>query len=304
MRLTYGRYLTWLYLEGLERSQIRKTLDELSLPEVPDDVMEVAHKTADELPIPPALKRRLREQKLKPEVDHAWLKKIGLLDFATCRQAGPLWDEIWALCKQPLLRIAVECCLLIKHPVDEIIHAAQTQYGVTLTRDGLALFERTLFQWKELSKSDWREMLTFARSDSFLFERYYAALTAPAEETLHLVRFPIKPAFSEFLRNLLATADYKFKRHSGTGTELGDAEARRWAKMGIDAGIRYEKFASKDARDFAETLQTEFAYVENTIPQATGEMLSGIKLPTGDVDKDEKHSVPNPPPLVQQEFEV
>ncbi|NBO09710.1 MAG: hypothetical protein EBV30_10310, partial [Actinobacteria bacterium] len=90
--------------------------------------------------------------------------------------------------------------------------------------------------------------------------------------------------------------------YSRMSTPQADGQARAWAKVGFDAGVKYEKFSASDVQDFAKTVQTEFDYIESDIPTVQPDMLSQIKPPDETLDKTK--SLPEPPPDLFTDTEV
>ena len=68
---------------------------------------------------------------------------------------------------------------------------------------------------------------------------------------------------------------------------VADADARKWAKIGFEAGEKFEKYGAADASDFAALVQTEFHYVTSDIPTIDANIAAQIR-PQIEAKKDEK----------------
>lgn len=301
MHIPHTRYATWLAI-SLDADQLATKLDELSLPAMTVPQLADIVQRAVQLPLSPGLRRRL-EKKAYSDQDEAIFQKLGFGEiYRSTYGRESLWEEIAALLVNPTLRVALESTLLADLKPHELSQMIQVNYKVILSERGIELYCKYFFDYKKLSRLDWREYLKQLTNDVYIYVRYQTALLQPQAETLHLVGLPSKPAFSQFLGSILSTAEYKFRRYSAQGSVEGDAAAQKWAKLGIEAGAKYEKFSSQDVTDFAATVQAEFQYIDSSIEQITGEMLSDVKPPS--IEEIEKASVPIPPPLNQPETEV
>lgn len=312
MNIPYHRYLLWLMLEGKETQDILNHFDELSLPE-PSEAVLVEYRTmAENLAVPPSVRRRILRRQ-PDDNDIKILEKYGLGELYRWK-VGPAflddwrrgnWSQVERIIGNPILRLAIECALLTGvKSLEEFCQMLEVStYKEQFGAPGIQFFIDHFFDHQKMSKVDWREYLKIAASDPYSYVRYHSALTQPRDDVMYLIGLPTKAAFSDFLKGILSTAEYKFRFYSTQGTEEGDKQAQKWAKMGIEAGTKYEKFSSSDVTDFAQTLQAEFEFIEPEIPQITGEMLSAVK-PAEDQAKDQQSKIPAPAPLFQPETEV
>lgn len=309
MQLPYRKALLWLFLEGRGEREVREQLDELSLP-IPEPEDLVAYREeAGEIPIPPGTKRRLERKHFDPQ-DYKIFTRLGFgeiyLRHMNRWDQIPLlkeqWEEVGRILRNPVLRNALDCGILCKYALEELAQVAAPVYSEALTPDGLDLYSRYFFNYQNMGKGDWRAYLKLCSQIPYTYIRYHAALTKPRDEALYLVGLPTKAAFSDFLKTVLTTAAFKFQYYSRHNIPSSDAQARQWAKVGFDAGVRYEKFSASDVTDFSKAVQTEFEYVETDIPTIQTEMLTQVKPPDTSVENAKK--LAEPPPLHQPETEV
>ena len=303
MQLPFAKYLLWLHLRGQTVTEIDRTLDELSFPRVGAGVHASYAQRAAGLPLSHMTRKRLLRSVYNAEIDLPTFTKLGLREvYQTLDPDHVVPEQISEILGNPILRVALESCLLAKVGQDEIKALVIQTHKVELNDAVVTLYQRIYFDTASMTKVDWREYLRTCTEDNYIYVRYLAALTQPIDEVLHLVGLPTKPVFSNLLRSILSTAEYKFKRYSGHGTQEGDELAMKWAKAGIVAGVQYEKFSAADATDFSAVLQTEFEFLPDDIPNVTGEMLSCVVSDKS--EEQDKAVIHNPPPLIQPEFEV
>lgn len=308
MVLPFTKALLWLYVEGKTRREVKAQLDEISLP-IPDEAdLDGFEQDAQNLPISPGMRRRIGK-KAFDEGDYKILTQIGYheiyLKHVNAMEKIPilkeLWEEVHRILRNPVMRVAIDVGTLCKYDLDELIQVIQPIHRERLTVEGLGLYMRYFFALDKMTKSDWRFYLRICNQDAYTFIRYHAALTKPREEALFLAGLPTKTAFTDFLKTVMNTAAYKFQYYSRHNAPQSDAQARHWAKLGFDAGVRHEKFSSTDVTDFSKTLQTEFEYTDEEIPTIDPDMLSEIRPMTKEEDKGQ---APELPSLFQPETEV
>lgn len=302
MQLPFAKYLTWLHLTGKPITWIDRCLDELSFPRINVGVHAEYARRASALPLSPMARKRVAKEIYNGDIDLPVFTKLGFKDLYAQYSGQAMDPVVTAVLGNPVMRIAIECCLAAKMGFDDIKALVLQTHKIELTEGALEYYSRVYFDLAPMTKPDWREYLGLCTEDPYLHSRYFAALTQPVDEMLHLVGLPTKPIFSTLLRSILSTAEYKFKRYAGHGTLEGDELAIKWAKAGIVAGVQYEKFSSADATDFSAVLQTEFEFLPDDLPNVTGEMLAGVKPP--EAEEQQKAKIHNPPPLVQPELEV
>ena len=291
MNLPYAKGLIWLYLEGQSDLDVTKQFDEVTLP-LPDTETILEYKElAAQLPLSPSTHKRLSLKK-HDENDEKLFKKLGYeeLYLKTVGKAPEAWAEVYRLLRNPACRVAVDVGILCRYPIEDLAQMVPAVFQEPLTEKGLLLYQKYFFDSTQMSRADWRVYLKICAEIPYLYVRYHAALTKPKKEAMYLAGLPTKPAFTEFLKGVLATAEYKFEYYSRHNNQLSDGQARAWAKVGFDAGVRYEKFSASDVTDFSKSVQTQFEYVETDIATIDSNLLSEVKPP--DIDLDEKTKAP------------
>lgn len=294
MKIPYKRHLSWLILTGKDRDRIEKIYNALTIPKPTQTVFEEAERyVLEHMPIPGSIRRRI-EKKVFEEKDVSFFE---ILNFGYLYKVtfGAGFDDLKKthqelkekILDQPIVRIAIECCLIKKIGPEEISALINQGYGFTIDKEVIEQFEDIFFDVKTFDKDDWREYLNHIAScnENYMYSRYFAALTKSRDEVMHLIGLPTKKSFSNFLETVLTTSDYKFRFYSRQGTQEGDRHARYWADVGLKAGEKFEKFSSKDATDFAQTIQTEFVYIDQDIPMAEAELISSVKATNQIEDK-------------------
>jgi len=303
------RYITWLMLEGEEVEAIAKHLDSLSLPLLSNSAYTEIAEAAALLPLSPGLRRRLIQKRPWDEASRAMLDRLEFADIYDYRFKRPdishyleaQWKECKALLDQPTIRVTVETTLIAKVPTEELAPILMQQSGFHVTQEGLDLYCRYFFDCSAMRRDDWREYIKNCSNDPYVYVRYQTALLKPKDEVLYQVGLPTKTQFSQFLSMLVTTASYKFQHYTAHNKPESDAQARQWAKLGMDAGVRAEKFASGDVTDFAKAVQAEFDLVESDIPTIRPEMLANVRPAL--VEEAEVSPAPALPPNEQPEFE-
>jgi hypothetical protein len=270
--IPYARCITWLLTEGKTEDEIRRQMDEITLP-VPELDMAL-------LPLSRGTGRRLK-QKLHSAEDEAFFEKLGYGEvyLKSVGKASPLWDEVSRILRNPVVRIAIDCGIICKYSVKELAQLIPPAMNESLSEGGIDLYLKYFFDVSSMSKTDWRAFLELCLDIPYAYSRYFAALTKSREEASHLAGIPAATTFAYFLKGVLATAQYKFQYYSRQTTQYANEQARAWAKTGFEAGVRYEKFAAGDIRDFAAAVQTSFEYEDTDIPLIDSEMLSQVKPP-------------------------
>lgn len=285
MKITYEKHLIWLQILELGTDEILRFYDNATLPPPNDEVISYYSGVANTYLLSPATRKRVCK-KIYDRMDEAFFQRIGfheiyLRDVAPERldaSTRMAWKQIDDLLQNPVVRIAVECLIISKQPAEEIaqlLSASAYQYNISV--EAIELYERYFFKTGSFIKEDWRALLELVGNDSFTYSRYFTALTKPKADIIYLLELPTKRTFSDFLSNVLFTADYKFRYYARQNTEDGDSQARSWAKVGLDAGQKHEKYSSQDVTDFAEAVQTGFEYAETDIPMAEADLISQVK---------------------------
>ena len=286
MRVPFKRHLMWLILTGKARDKIEKIYDALTIPRPTTKVLEETERfVLEHMTIPNSTRRRIeRRQFDSKDITFFEAMKFGYLYKVTFGEGyaelKKIHEELRVkILDQPVLRIAIECCLIKKVDYEEISALVQQGFGAYIDKKVIEQFEQIFFDVSAFDKEDWRTYLNYiaATNENYAYSRYFAALTKQKDEVMHLVNLPTRKNFSNFLETVLVTSDYKFKFYSRQATQEGDRAARYWADIGLKAGERYEKFAAKDATDFASTIQTEFEYVNEEIPMAEADLIAVTK---------------------------
>lgn len=276
LKLPFSRHLEWMLLVGTEETKILSFYDSVQIAEPSRDHLADAEERISKLILPPSTKQYLR-RKIFREVDLAVWKKHGYEDFYSFyteqKKAKQEWSDLGKVLSHPVMRIALDCCIMIGLDAEEISAMMPQQFNIPISEDTVKLYQKNMFDVNLMTKESWKSFLRLLTNDSYSYNRYYAALTRPQAEVLHLVGLPSKNQFSDFLRNVLATADFKFRHYSRHNTPEANAEAAKWAKLGMDAGVKYEKFSAGDANDFSKLVQTQFEYDEMHIGMVTPEMI-------------------------------
>ena len=309
MQLPFTRALLWLFIVGKSRDEIKCQLDEISLPTPDVKDWEEIELQASNLALSPSLRKRLAKRHYD-RLDLALLEKLGF-DEIYCKHVGnytsspkveAAWDEVGRILKNPVLRIAIDVGILCKYKLEELVQILPQTYQENLSEAGIELYCKYFFNHTSMSKLDWRGYLRTNAEVPYAYVRYHAALTKPRDEALFLAGLPTRADFSGFLKTVLGTAAYKFQFYSRMNTPLADGQARSWAKVGFDAGVRFEKFSATDVTDFSKSIQTAFEYENEEIETLPPDLLTQIKPPTEDKTVDSQ--IPTPGPMTQQEFEV
>lgn len=297
VNLPYHRALIWLYVEKHDDHHIAQQLDELTLPEPESDVLEEFKGLASELPISTGTRRRL-EAKRYDENDEKLFEKLEVGEIYLKHVGRPCeaWSEVHRLLRNPVCRVAVDVGLLCKLSPDDLSQMVPVAFNEPLTQQGIELYSKYFFDVRKMNKLDWRAYLKLCSGIPYLYVRYHSALTKSKREAMYLCGLPSKTAFSSFLRTVLGTAEYKFEYYSRHNNPGSDGQARAWAKVGFDAGIRYEKFSAADVTDFARSVQTAFEFEESEIETIDSNLLSEIKPPEVDI-KDVQTKAPAIPTL-------
>jgi hypothetical protein len=232
------------------------------------------------------------------------MDKIGMGELYSFRKQQPgkdmtPWNSILTLLGNPVQRVAVEVALLAKVPPDELSSLLSAGAGTHLTREVLEIFKRAFFDTDSLAKSDWREYIKLCASHAYVYVRYLTGLTRPRDEALHMVGITTKVQLGSMLNEIAATAQFKFQRYVSHENPESDKQARAWAKLGIEAGLRADKFAASDIKDFASAVQAEFDMVDAPIENVSGELLAQVKQ--APVDETAAPAIPGPGPYVENQ---
>jgi len=298
--LPYHRALLWLYVEQHDDHHIRQQFDDITLPLPDKDLLQDYKDLAAKTPLSPLTLKRLQLKKYDAN-DHKMLQKLGfeetyLKTTKPDHAVNKSWDEVQRLLRNPVCRVAVDVGILCKYSLEDLAGVIPPTFHEHFSEAGIRLYQKYFFDHQQMSRSDWRAYLKLCSEIPYLYIRYHTALTKPKNEAMYLAGLPTKPAFTEFLKNVLATAEYKFNFYSRHNNQQSDSQARSWAKVGFDAGVKYERFSSSDVTDFSKAVQTEFEHMDEEIPTIATDMLSEIKPNSEDAES--KTAAPTEPVLV------
>lgn len=286
--MPFSKHLEWLVLEGLDLKEIQNFYDNIQLPMPTESDIEKSKERIASLPMPNLCRKRLEKGIYRDEDTPVW-EKLGYGDLHRwrCGRASSDWALVGRILNHPLMRTSLDVCIITQMEEEKVVTVLPQVYGIKLTEEAMRLYGKYFGNFLTFQRDDWKDYLERLREDQYVFTRIFAALTKPRDEVLHLCGLPNEQQFSVFLKNVLATASYKFGYYSRQNTIEGDQSAVGWAKVGIVAGEKYEKFGAGDASDFSKLVQTEFEYVTPQIetigpdlalalrPAAPGEVKSG-----------------------------
>jgi hypothetical protein len=299
-RLPFHRHLKWLCLEGLSYEDVKSYYDNIQMA-IPTQVQyQVALAGVEGLLMPPMTKRRL-ERKIYNADDLAVWEKYGYGEIYLHQMEKSDWSEIGRILNHPVMRVALECCLAAKLTHDEISQLLPSVYSLPLNTQSILTYISYFFDHEIMKKSDWQSYLNQISEDRYTHTRLFFALTRTQEEVLHAVGLPTRAQFGTMLKNVMNTANYRFEHYARQQSPESQEEARKWARLMMDAGVRHEKFGSTDATDFSKLIQTQFEYIDDPIETVTPEMLAEAKPPTMADEKAVNAAAPSPPATEQQE---
>jgi len=297
MSLPYRHHILWQLIEDRSDSDITAFYDNIQLPKpTAADLSQCRDKLSD-MVIPPFALRNIKKDKVTAADVAVW-NKLGFSEIYAKRTGDTVLELVWLnvskLLNNPVMRVAIDCGLLVGLQPEELSQMASQSFGTGVDDAVLALYRKYFFDCGSFLKSDWRNYLRALQEDTYTHQRIYAALTKPRDEVLFMVGLPNKRQFSDFLRNVLATSDYKFRYYARQNNQESDDESRKWAKVGFDAGVRLEKFSATDATDFSKLVQTEFEYITPQILTISPEMLNEVRPPSLEDDDGKPKSLNAP----------
>jgi hypothetical protein len=285
MSLPFQKHLEWLCLEGMTRNDITRFYGNVQLPIPTDKDIETAEDSVSQLTLPPAIKRNMRRGIFKIEDSPIW-DKYGFGDLHRWRcyrgtksqtDVARAWEMVGKILNHPVMRISIDACLISHMEEEKMIVLLPAQYHLPINERALDLYRRYFAAFEDFDRAAWSDYLNRIREDGFVYSRVFAALTKPRAEVMHLCGLPTERQFSDFLKNVLATSSYKFDYYMRQNSPDGDTEARRWAKVGFEAGEKFEKYGAGDVTDFAKLVQTEFEYVDSDIKTLSPEQADQMR---------------------------
>jgi hypothetical protein len=300
LSLPFHRHLKWLALEGLSAKDIQSYYDNVQMAQPTDAQVAAITEEAGKMLMPPITRRRLTRKLHAPEDQAVW-QRHGMEEIYLHQMGVKPWVEIGPLLNHPVMRVAIECCLVAKLTHEEISQLLPSVYTLPLSPESVAIYVKYFFDHTNMARSDWQAYLNQISDDRHTHTRLFAALTRPQEEVLHMVGLPSRLKFGTMLKNIMNTAYYRHEHYARQQTPEAQEEARKWAKVTIEAGAKAEKFGSSDTKDFASLIQTAFQYENEEVEMLTPEMLAEAKPPSNAaLEKPVSPAAPLPPDTENQ----
>ena len=292
-RLPFHRHLKWLILDGFDNATIHQFYDNIQFPIPSTEQIEQADEQLKTLIIPGATRRRLAKR-IFDEGDQGVWKKHGFEEIYLHTLKKIDWPEIGRVLNHPVMRVALDCCLISSVDTEKITQLLPVTFSLAMSPESIAVYKKYFLDVDLMNKSDWQSYLRILQPDRYVHERIFAALTRNQDEVLHLVGLPTKTQFGTMLKNIMSTAHYRFEYYSRQMTPESQEEARKWAKVMIEAGVKHDRYSAADATDFSDLVQTEFIHLDTKIETISSEMLADAKPKIE--EKDTKIDAPVPPP--------
>lgn len=301
-RLPFDRHLKWLCIEGMSYEDVINYYDNIQMA-IPTKIQfQLAEDFASRLVMPPITKRRLQKKIHSPDDQKVWAK-YGFEELYLHQTSKAEWTEIGQILNHPVMRVALECCLVAKLTIDEISQLLPSVYSLALSPESVMIYQKYFFDFENMRKKDWQSFLTQIAEDRYTHARLFFALTKPQEEVLHAVGLPSRQQFGTMLKNVMNTSYYRFEYYVRQQSPDAQEEARKWANLMMNAGVRHEKFGSTDATDFSKLIQTQFEYLDEPIENITPEMLAETKPAAPATDAVPGAAAPTPPDSKQQKLD-
>lgn len=272
--LPFQKHLDWLALENLSDQKIQKFYENIQFPIPTEQDIEAAREKVKRLPMPPSSRRNVMRGIFKFE-DTPVFEKLGYGDLHMWRcyfgevaqkDITKQWEIVGRMLNHPLMRVCLDVCIIMKMDEERVAQMLPQVFQLKLSIEAINLYRKNFANFDDFGREEWMDFLARIKEDNYTYTRYYAALTRPKDEVLHLCGLPTEKAFSDFLKNVLATSSFKFNYYMRQNTPDADHHARKWAKVGFEAGEKFEKYGASDVTDFAKLVQTEFEYVTPEIP--------------------------------------
>lgn len=275
--------------------KVQDFYDNIQMPVPTEKDYQEAEAVIGKLMIPPAARRNLSRGIFNPNDSAIWDRLgYGEIHRRRCYANHPsktdlaaAWEEVGKLLSHPVMRTALDACTLAGVDEEKLSLVLPTVYHLSCSEAAQRLYKRYFADFEMWGKVDWKDYLDRLREDTYVYTRIFTALTRPRNEVYHLCGLPTEKQYSDFLKNVLAGAAYKFDYYARQNTAEADNEARKWAKVGFEAGEKFEKYGANDVSDFAKLVQTEFEYVTPQIPNLDAEMAAQIR-PQIEDSKDKK----------------
>lgn len=275
-RLPYHRHLQWLILEGFTFDQVKRFYDNIQIAQPSEPQYVIACSSVERMLMPPITKKRL-SRRIYNEGDQSVWRKLGFEAIYLHTLGKEKLEELGRILNHPVMRVALECSLVAGLDPEEIAQMLPPAYSLLITIKTIEIYRNYFFDDQSMTKTDWTQWLNLLVEDRYTYTRLHAALTKPRDEVLHMVGMPTKLQFGTMLKNMMATAYYKFEYYSRQSGPEAQDEARKWGKVMMEAGQKHEKYGATDATDFSNLIQTEFEYLDKQIENVTPEMLADAK---------------------------
>ena len=287
--------MKWLCFEELPEDDIKKFYDNIQFVAPAKAHLAASEDYRKSIMVPPITKRRLLRKMFSVEDQAVW-KKHGFEEIYLHRMGQADWSELGKILNHPVMRVALECCIIMGMDDETLTQLLPAVYTLPLSPNTIALFRKYFFDVADWGRNEWQTYLRLLLDDRYTYIRIFSALTKNKDEVLHLVGLPSSTQFGTMLKNIMNTAHYKFEHYARQGSEEAQDEARKWAKVLIDAGVKHDKYAATDATDFSSLIQTSFEYIQDQIETITPEMISEVK-PQLQQSSDKGPDAPSPPDL-------
>ena len=294
-RLPFHRHLKWLILDGFDEEAIRDFYNNIQFPVPSKKLIEEASDNVATLILPNLTRRRLAKR-IFDLSDRAVWKKHGFEEIYLQTMKKTDWAEIGRLLNHPVMRVALDCCLIARVEAEKISQLLPVTYSLAFSEASITLYQKYFFDSELMNRGDWLAYLKLLSEDRYSYERVFKALTRNQDEVLHLVGLPTKLQFGNMLKNIMNTAHYRFEHFARQMSPESQEEARKWAKVLIDAGVKHDRYSAGDATDFSELVQTEFLHIDGAIDTITPEMIADVKPPAAEKEAQIEAPVPPGPP--------
>lgn len=275
-RLPFQRHLKWLILDGFDEATIKQFYDNIQFPIPSSEQIEGAGEQLATLIIPGITKRRLAKRIFDVGDQAVWAKH-GFEEIYLHTMKKVDWPEIGRMLNHPVMRVALDCCLISGVDVEKITQILPVTFSLAVSPESIGIYKKYFLDIELMAKADWQRYLQILASDRYAHQRIFTALTRNQDEVLHLVGLPTRMQFGSMLKNIMNTAHYRFEYYARQMSPEAQEEARKWAKVMIEAGVKHDRYSAADATDFSDLIQTEFVHLDAPIENVSAEMLADAK---------------------------
>lgn len=274
MKYPFHRYIDFLVTNKFSYEEIGKILKGHGLLCPSEEYIdEREEKLIEKCPLPKfktymTSKRSTFKKKVKDfltcmdvlEVKDLWLSESN---FKHDKSMAPMMRAV-NIFNIPAQRRSLECFLLNKLPIEEMVQCFNSRYKVQLTQGAIDNFKKYYFDSSRMDRSDWIKYLKACPRDKMIL--YVKAMNIDSNRLRHTLGFKTKLEYSDMLSDIMSTSYYKFRDGVETDLDENDPNSRSWAKMAIEAGEKKEKVQAGNMEDFAETLQLQMTFSEEEFP--------------------------------------